>query len=72
MVRHMFEQLSTDLYRKARTIGFWFLFFGVLYLIVLFKVVTTSFSNEAVFFKFYGVLITVYILSRFLLAYLSK
>src|SRR3989344_3864010 len=72
MVRHMFEQLSSDLYRKARTIGFWFLFFGVLYLIVLFKVVTTSFSNEAVFFKFYGVLITVYILSRFLLAYFHK
>lgn len=52
--------------------GGWFLFFGIIYIILIFKAVSyESFSNH-LFFGAYSILITTYILSRFLLAYLKK
>ncbi|MEK7649370.1 MAG: glycosyltransferase family 2 protein [Patescibacteria group bacterium] len=52
--------------------GFWFLFFVVLYLILLFKISTTSFVGGVTFFKFYSILIFIYIISRFFLAYFHR
>ena len=47
-------------------------FFGTLYLIILLKVVTYETVYEDVIFGVYSMLITAYILSRFLLAYFHK
>lgn len=52
--------------------GPWFLFFLVLYIIVLLKMVTYESIYDHIFFGIYSILITTYILSRFLLAYLHK
>ncbi|HTR18828.1 MAG TPA: glycosyltransferase [Candidatus Paceibacterota bacterium] len=53
-------------------VGLWFLFFLVVYVILLIKITTGSYLNENVFFAIYSVSITLYIFSRFLLAYLHK
>ena len=52
--------------------GAWFLFFLVIYTILLLKVITYHTIYDHVFFGFYSILITTYILSRFLLAYFHK
>src|SRR3989344_3969877 len=52
--------------------GGWFFFFGIIYIILIFKVVSYESLSNHVFFGFYSLLITTYILSRFLLAYLRK
>jgi len=52
--------------------GVWFLFFFVLYAILMLKAVTVSSLYDNLFFGFYSILITSYILSRFLLAYFHK
>lgn len=52
--------------------GAWFLFFGVIYLILILKVVSWDSLSNSLFFGIYSTLITTYILSRFLLAYLRK
>ncbi len=52
--------------------GAWFMFFGVIYLILVLKVVSWESLTNKLFFGFYSLLITSYILSRFLLAYLRK
>ncbi|HCC04738.1 TPA: chitin synthase [Patescibacteria group bacterium] len=55
-----------------KTGGIWLAFFIIIYFILFIKVLTfeTVFNNA--FFGFYSILITVYILSRFLLAYFHK
>jgi hyaluronan synthase len=50
----------------------WFLFFGVIYVILIVKITTGSYINASVFFGIYSILITMYIFSRFLLAYLHR
>src|SRR3989344_3284221 len=52
--------------------GFWFLFFGVIYVIVLVKFITGSSLNVNFFFGFYSITITLYIFTRFLLAFLHR
>lgn len=52
--------------------GSWFMFFGVIYLILILKVVSWESLSNQVFFSVYSILITTYILSRFLLSYLHK
>ncbi|PIR84107.1 chitin synthase [Candidatus Kaiserbacteria bacterium CG10_big_fil_rev_8_21_14_0_10_51_14] len=52
--------------------GPWFLFFLVIYVILLLKVVTYHTIYDHFFFGFYSILITTYILSRFILSYLHK
>lgn len=52
--------------------GSWFLFFGVIYLILVLKVVSWESLSNNMFFGFYSLMITTYILSRFLLAYLHS
>jgi hyaluronan synthase len=51
---------------------YWAAFFGVLYVIVLVKVSTPGFLSDQIFFAAYSITVTVYILSRFLLAYLHR
>lgn len=53
-------------------IGPWFLFFFSIYIILLLKVMTFDSFNDHIFFGFYSILITTYILSRFILAYFKK
>lgn len=61
---------------KIRTaihdLGGWFLFFAVVYLILLFKAATYDSVSQHLFFGIYSILVTTYILSRFLLSYLHK
>lgn len=52
--------------------GGWFLFFGIIYVILVFKAVSLPSLDNNLFFGFYSLLITSYILSRFLLAYVRK
>lgn len=58
--------------RVIRDSGPIFLFFFVMYVIFILKVVTYKSVYDNIFFGIYSLLITVYILSRFLLAYLHK
>ena len=53
-------------------VGGWFFFFAIIYAVLLFKVVTYDSISSHLFFGVYSLLITSYILSRFLLAYLHK
>jgi len=52
--------------------GIWFLLFLVVYAIIVLKAVTFESISNHVFFGLYSILITTYIFSRFLLAYLHK
>ncbi len=52
--------------------GAWFMFFGVIYLILILKAVSWDSLSNQVFFSVYSILITTYILSRFILSYLRK
>jgi hyaluronan synthase len=54
------------------TASLWFLFFLTIYLIFLIKVTTGSYLNDSIFFGIYSVSITLYIFTRFLLAYLHR
>lgn len=56
---------------KLTDAGFWFLFFFVIYIIILAKIVHSPFQSNW-FFGGYSVMITAFILSRFLLAYFHK
>lgn len=56
----------------VKTSGFWFLFFLIIYCILLLKVLTYKSIYDHLFFGLYSILITTYILSRFLLAYFHK
>ncbi len=55
-----------------RDLGPWFVFFFAIYVILLLKVITYHSLYDDLFFGIYSLLITTYILSRFLLAYLKK
>jgi hyaluronan synthase len=56
--------------RQALTdAGLWFAFFTVIYVIIVLKVLTYRSIPTDLFFGFYGILVTTYILSRFVLAY---
>lgn len=52
--------------------GVWFLFFFAIYLVLLLKVITFHSLDNDAFFGIYSLLISVYVLSRFLLSYLKK
>jgi hyaluronan synthase len=62
----------SPLRRTLRDSGTWFLFILVLYFILLLKGVTLASIPDHWFFGAYSLLITVYILSRFLLSYFHK
>jgi hyaluronan synthase len=67
------EQKQMALWQSwFRDIGPWFLFVFVIYLILLLKGATVSSIPNQWFFGVYSLLITVYILSRFLLAYFHR
>lgn len=53
-------------------LGLWFLFFLAIYVILILKVMTIEVIFTSLFFGTYSILITTYILSRFLLAYFHK
>lgn len=53
-------------------LGVWMFFFIVIYIVLVMKVLTYETLYDSIFFGFYSILITTYILSRFLLAYFHK
>lgn len=53
-------------------LGLWFLFMLIIYIILVLKVVTYGAVVDNLFFGIYSILITIYILSRFLLAYFHR
>lgn len=63
--RTRWQKLTGDL-------GPWFLFFASIYVILLLKVITFHSFYDHLFFGFYSILITSYILSRFIFAYFKK
>jgi hyaluronan synthase len=63
---------TARLFRALKDCGVWFSFFVIIYLIILVKVVTWDTLGNDKFFSFYSILVTFYILSRFLLAYFHK
>ncbi len=52
--------------------GLWFVFYFAIYIVLLLKVITFQTLYDHLFFSFYSLLITTYILSRFVFAYLKK
>jgi hyaluronan synthase len=52
--------------------GLWLVFFGIIYAILVIKISTGSYFNDNVFFRLYSGTITLYIFSRFMLAFLHK
>lgn len=61
-----------DSHRTIIDTGFWLVFFGMIYVVVLFKILNGSYLNRNIFFGTYSVLILLYIFSRFVLAYLHR
>lgn len=57
---------------KTAALVLWFVFFGIIYTVILAKLVSGSYSTFDTFFGIYSVTITTYIFSRFLLSYLHK
>ena len=53
-------------------IGFRILFFLIIYVILVIKIASSASLNDHILFSVYSLLITVYILSRFLLSYLHR
>jgi hyaluronan synthase len=66
------NSVGRALRRTVEDMGIWFAFFFVIYVILVLKVVTYSSFYDNLFFGSYSILITTYILSRFLLAYFHK
>ncbi len=58
--------------RRVTDVAPAFYFFGVIYVILVLKVLTYESVYDDVFFGIYSILITTYILSRFLLSYFHK
>lgn len=56
----------------VKDMGIWFVFFFVIYVILLLKMITFNYFYDDLFFGVYSILVTTYILSRFLLAYFHK
>lgn len=66
-------QLPQIIQKSRKTdIGGWFLFFFLIYIILLIKALTIGSGDHNIFFFVYSITVTVYILSRFLLAYFYK
>src|SRR4029077_2573276 len=63
------SKLKKTFKRAMADAGLWFAFFSVIYVIIVLKVLTYRTIPSDVFFGFYGILVTTYILSRFILAY---
>lgn len=77
LTTHIQGQVAGDASRARSDIkwnepGLWFGFFFIVYIIILIKVTTGSYLNDSIFFGVYSMLITAYIFSRFLFAYLHK
>ncbi len=53
-------------------LGPWLLFFFALYIILMMKLITMNTFQDHLFFGIYSILITTYILSRFLFSYFKK
>src|SRR3989344_5020284 len=73
------HMMTTELLRFLETakrtisdIGVWFLFFLVIYAILILKVITYDSLEDHLIFGFYSILITTYILSRFVISYFHK
>lgn len=66
------DAFADALRRTFRDAGPVFFFFLVLYVIFVLKVITYKSVYDNLFFGIYSLLITIYILSRFLLSYLHK
>jgi hyaluronan synthase len=83
MISHTFESQSITLaavekntqnkpHTKKKDFGLYFLFFIVIYVILLVKVVSGHSIDNHPFFGFYSLVITIYIFSRFVFAYFHK
>ncbi|QQG38395.1 MAG: glycosyltransferase family 2 protein [Candidatus Kaiserbacteria bacterium] len=72
LVRRIHQGLRDASEKIIGDAGGWFLFFGIIYVILIFKAVSYDSLSNHIFFGIYSILITSYILSRFLLAYLRK
>src|SRR3989344_5913545 len=64
---NIFKNFKENL--KSRNINTWILFFLSIYLVWIIKLVTIREIDNSLFFASYSILVSVYILSRFLLAY---
>jgi len=53
-------------------VGLWFAFFAIIYIILLLKVLTYRTAPDNWFLGFYGIVVTGFIISRFVLAYFHK
>jgi hyaluronan synthase len=58
--------------RTLLDVGGWVLFFVIVYVILLFKVVSADSISNHVFFGLYSVIITSYIFSRFIFSYFHR
>lgn len=72
VARHAFGQVTDFVMGPVTNAGLWFLFFLVIYIILVLKTVTYGAMIDNIFFGFYSFLITIYILSRFLLSYFHR
>ena len=63
------SRIKKTLRRALADAGLWFAFFSIIYVIIVLKVLTYRSIPNDIFFGFYGILVTTYILSRFFLAY---
>ena len=52
--------------------GLWFVFFGIIYVVLMIKVLTGSYLEHNLFFGVYSILIVSYIFSRFILSYFHR
>jgi hyaluronan synthase len=64
--------MALPLRRTGSDWGYWLVFFLILYVILLVKFTTRGYLSDNIFFAAYSVVITVYILSRFLLSFVHK
>ena len=58
--------------KAARDFGWWLWFFGILYIILLIKIVSLPTLQQSGFFGVYSILITIYIVSRFIFSYFHR
>lgn len=65
-------QLRKVTWNAVADMGVWFSFFLVIYAILVLKIITYNSIEDHIVFGFYSILITTYILSRFVIAYFHK
>lgn len=71
-MKRIIQELIHKIMPRKMNLGGWFLFFFIIYIILLIKTITIHSIENNAFFGFYSILITLYILSRFLIAYFHK